>query len=102
MTGAPLPEGADAVVPVEDTTGVTEHVVTIERGRSVGEFVRERGSDITAGMLLVTAGTHLEPRHIAALSAVGLASLDTYTKPRVAIITDGRRTEKCRNNSRTR
>jgi len=89
MTGAPLPEGADAVVPVEDTTGVTEHVVTIERGRSVGEFVRERGSDITAGMLLVTAGTHLEPRHIAALSAVGLASLDTYTKPRVAIITTG-------------
>lgn len=89
MTGAPMPEGADTVVPVEDTTGDSKHAVTINRGRAAGEFVRERGSDITAGMLLVREGTRLEPRHIAALAAVGAATVITYTPPRVAVITTG-------------
>ncbi|WP_094274911.1 molybdopterin molybdotransferase MoeA [Rhodococcus sp. OK302] len=89
MTGAPIPEGADAVIPVEDTTNHSEHTVTIERGRTAGEYVRERGSDITAGMLLVRSGTRLEPRHIAALAAVGAATVTVYTPPRVAIITTG-------------
>lgn len=89
MTGAPLPEGSNAVVPVEDTSGAGDRVVTIERGRSAGEFIRERGSDITTGTELVAAGTCLQPRHVAALSAVGLATVDVYTRPRVAVITTG-------------
>lgn len=89
MTGAPIPDGADTIIPVEDTTAASANSVTIERGRSVGEFVRERGSDITAGMLLVRAGTRLEPRHIAALAAVGAATVLTYTPPRIAVITTG-------------
>ncbi|WP_082393223.1 molybdopterin molybdotransferase MoeA [Nocardia arizonensis] len=88
MTGAPLPPGADCVVPVEDTEsdGAT---VTVRRGRSTGEFVREPGTDVRAGDLLVPAGTALAPRHIAALAAVGLAEVPVFVPVRAAVITTG-------------
>ena len=63
MTGAVVPEGADAVVPVEETT-VTENQVTISRSRSTGEFVRERGSDALAGAELLPTGQLLAARHL--------------------------------------
>jgi len=88
MTGAVLPEGVDAVVPVEDTE-VADGKVTVRRSRGVGEFVRERGSDVRTGMLLLPAGTVLEPRHLGVLAAVGLSSLAVRTRPRVAVVTTG-------------
>lgn len=88
MTGAVIPEGANAIVPVEDTV-VADEKVTVHRSRSVGEFVRDRGSDIRTGMLLLPAGTLLEPRHIGVLAAVGLASVAVRTRPRVAVVTTG-------------
>ncbi|RVW05348.1 molybdopterin molybdotransferase MoeA [Rhodococcus xishaensis] len=88
MTGAVMPDGADAVVPVEDTE-VSDGKVTVHRSRSAGEYVRERGSDVRAGALLLTSGTLLAPRHISVLAAVGLASVAVRTRPRVAIITTG-------------
>ncbi|CAM4489134.1 gephyrin-like molybdotransferase Glp [Nocardia ninae] len=88
MTGAPIPPGADCVVPVEDTHA-DDGTVTIERGRGTGEFVREAGTDVRAGDLLIDAGTRLEPRHIAALAAVGLPTVSVFSAVRAAVITTG-------------
>jgi len=93
MTGAPVPLGADAVVPVEDTgaaTGEPERAsVTIVRSRVAGEYVRERGSDLRAGAQLLPGGLILAPRHLAALAAAGLAGLEVRSRVRVAIVTTG-------------
>ncbi|GAB2707490.1 molybdopterin molybdotransferase MoeA [Nocardia thraciensis] len=88
MTGAPIPPGADCVVPVEDTRA-GDGAVTIERGRTAGDFVREPGTDVRAGDLLVPAGTLLAPRHIAALAAVGLPALPVFRRVRAAVLTTG-------------
>ncbi|MDI9895328.1 molybdopterin molybdotransferase MoeA [Rhodococcus sp. IEGM 1381] len=89
MTGAPIPDGADTIVPVEDTTIPSAGSVTIERGRGAGEFVREQGSDVRVGTVLVEAGRVLEPRHISVLAAVGFAEVDVRSRPRVAVVTTG-------------
>ena len=93
MTGAPVPDGADTVVPVEDTelngTDVNGTEVTIARGRAAGEYVRERGSDIRAGELLLPAGTRLAARHLAALAATGITDVEVRGLARLAIITSG-------------
>jgi molybdopterin molybdotransferase len=88
MTGAVVPEGADAVIPVEDTT-VTDGVVSITRSRSTGEYVRDRGSDAHAGSELLPAGQLLSSRHLAVLAAAGLDQVSVVTRPRVAVITTG-------------
>jgi molybdopterin molybdotransferase len=96
MTGAPMPTGADAVVPVEDTELVLGRddaldgaIVTISRSRKAGEYVRERGSDLRRGDLLLAAGTRLAPRHLAALAAAGIADVDVRRRLRVGVITTG-------------
>ncbi|MEV6065420.1 gephyrin-like molybdotransferase Glp [Nocardia sp. NPDC052001] len=88
MTGAPIPAGADCVVPVEHTR-VEGDAVIIERSRAAGDFVREAGTDVRTGQLLAAAGTLLKPRHIAALAAVGLPELPVYRRVRAAVITTG-------------
>ncbi|OZC62392.1 molybdopterin molybdenumtransferase MoeA [Rhodococcus sp. 06-621-2] len=91
MTGAPVPVGADAVVPVENTerSTPTGDAVTVTVSRQPGDYIREQGSDITAGTILVRAGQVLEPRHIAVLAAVGLDSVAVVSRPTVAVITTG-------------
>ena len=88
MTGAPVPEGADAIVPVEDTTADTS-TVSIARARTAGEYVREAGSDLAAGTVLLPAATRLASRHIAALAAAGLDALAVRTRVRDAVISTG-------------
>lgn len=88
MTGAPIPQNADAVVPVENTTADGGYV-TVDVSRAAGDYIREQGSDITAGTLLIRAGQMLEPRHIAVLAAVGLSQVDVRRRPKVAVITTG-------------
>ena len=88
MTGAPLPDGADTVVPVEHTSSDGDRV-TVSTPHKLGEYIREQGSDITAGTVLVRAGQLLQPRHIAVLAAVGLSHTDVLSKPKVALITTG-------------
>jgi len=88
MTGAVVPEGADAVVPVEDTT-TDAGTVTVNRSRSVGEYVRERGSDIAAGTALVPAGILLGSRHLAALAAAGISDVLVQRRAHIAVITTG-------------
>lgn len=88
MTGAVVPDGSDAVVPVEDTDSDRANV-TIHRARMPGEFVRERGSDLRAGDQLLPAAQVLGSRHLAVLAAAGLATVDVHTRVRVAVITTG-------------
>ncbi|MFI6867393.1 gephyrin-like molybdotransferase Glp [Nocardia sp. NPDC050406] len=88
MTGAPIPPGADCVVPVEDTDG-DGATVTIGKSRAAGDFVREPGTDVRAGDLLVAAGTVVAPRHVAALAAVGLGELTVTRRVRAAVLTTG-------------
>jgi molybdopterin molybdotransferase len=88
MTGAVVPEGADAIVPVEDTT-VEGGLVTITRRRTAGEYVRERGSDIAAGTQLLPSALRLSSRHLAALAAAGIRDVEVRSRVRVVVITTG-------------
>jgi molybdopterin molybdotransferase len=88
MTGAVVPQGADAVVPVEDTTA-TADTVTITRGRTSGEYVRDRGSDLRTGDPLLPAGLRLASRHLAALAAAGIDEVEVRRRVRVVVISTG-------------
>ena len=88
MTGAPIPHGADAVVPVELTNGGLAKV-TFTASVSVGQSVREAGEDVRAGDVVMRAGTRLEPRQIALLAAVGSGRVPVTPKPRVVVISTG-------------
>ncbi|RWZ51501.1 molybdopterin molybdenumtransferase MoeA [Labedella phragmitis] len=94
MTGAVVPEGADAVVPVEDTHPADTDPsapagVVVERSRLAGEYVRDRGSDVREGDELLPAGTLLASRHLAVLAAAGLATVTVRARVRVAVVTTG-------------
>ena len=88
MTGAVVPEGADAIVPVEDTA-VEGDRVTVERVRRPGEYVRDRGSDVRRGDQLLPAGLRLASRHLAVLAAAGITAVPVRAQLRVAVITTG-------------
>jgi len=88
MTGAPLPLGADAVVPVEVTDGGTV-TVTITTPPAPGDHIRRAGEDAVPGDLVVSAGTALGPAHIAALASVGRPSALVHRRPRVAVVSTG-------------
>ncbi|WP_281177336.1 gephyrin-like molybdotransferase Glp [Luteipulveratus mongoliensis] len=88
MTGAPLPAGADAVVPVEQTDGRTDEVA-IRVSPHPGAAVRNVGEDVAAGDRVLESGVRLLPHHVAVCAAAGVASVDVIPAPRVAVITTG-------------
>lgn len=87
MTGAIVPDGADAVVPVEDAAA-DAGTATLP-ATALGTFVRERGTDLRAGDVLVPAGTRIGSRHIAALAAAGVREASVRRRPRIALISTG-------------
>lgn len=88
MTGAPLPEGAEAIVPLEWTDGGMPEV-KVTRSVNRGAHVRRRGDDVSLGEVVATAGTVLGPREIALLAAVGRGRVSVHPQPRVVIISTG-------------
>jgi molybdopterin molybdotransferase len=88
MTGALLPPGADAVVPVEWTDGGTTQV-RIDRRPEVGAHVRRAGEDVTAGELVLRAGSHLGSAQIGLAAAVGRSRLLVRPRPRVVVLSTG-------------
>jgi molybdopterin molybdotransferase len=88
-TGAPLPDGADAVVMVEDTTKDSGEVVAILKPATAGQHVGRRGADITAGTVVVSSGDVLTPARVGALAAIGAVEVDVYERPRVAVLSTG-------------
>ncbi len=88
MTGAPVPQGADSVVPVEWTDGGVA-AVRITQAPRRGQHVRYRGEDIRNGDVLIEDGTVLGPRQLGLLASVGRASVAARPRPRVVIISTG-------------
>lgn len=89
MTGAQVPEGADAIVPVEDTEPDGDAGIRIRSARRTGEYVREAGSDLAAGADVLPPGLKLASRHLAAAAASGLTALLVRERVRVAVISTG-------------
>ncbi|WP_240691599.1 gephyrin-like molybdotransferase Glp [Arthrobacter sp. CAU 1506] len=94
MTGAMLPEGADAVVPIEEA--VPDRFLAEDDGRTVrlpetpaGRFIRGVGSDIAAGSLALAAGTVLKAPQLGLLAALGLASAAVRPRLRVLLLSTG-------------
>jgi len=88
MTGAPVPQGSGAIVPIENTE-VGEDSITIVKMVQPGDYIRARGSDITAGELMIPLGTVLRPAEINLLAAFGRVEMSVYRQPRVAILSTG-------------
>jgi molybdopterin molybdotransferase len=91
MTGAPMPAGCDAVIPVERTRELDGgNTVELLDAVEPGDYVRGRGRDFAAGAEVCPMGTRLGARHLLALAAVGVARVPVRRKPRVALIATGR------------
>jgi len=88
MTGAPVPNGADTVIRVEDTDG-GDKKVTIRDARDAGRNVRPRGEDLRAGVVAVARGTVIRPAHLGVLASVGCALVPAHRRPRVAVLASG-------------
>ena len=88
MTGAPMPEGADAVVPVELTDGGSARVALLD-APAAGRSVRRRGEDVRAGDRVLPAGTLLGPGHLALAAAGNVAEVVVHPRPRVAVVSTG-------------
>lgn len=88
VSGAPMPTGADAVVPFAWTDGGIASV-TVAQPVAPGQHVRAAGSEVPAGLEALAAGQRIEPRHLALASAVGLARLRVHPAPRVVVIAAG-------------
>lgn len=96
MTGAPLPEGADAVIPVEDTSEPWRDPerplpaeIEIYRSVSAGDYVRYPGEDIEAGTEVLAARHVLRPQEIGVLASLGVGHVPVYRRPRVAVLSTG-------------
>ena len=88
MTGAPVPEGADAVVPYEWTDAGAEHV-RIDLAPEPRQHIRPAGEDVTAGDLVLEAGTVLGPRQLGLLASLGHARVAVRPRPRVVVLSTG-------------
>jgi molybdopterin molybdotransferase len=96
MTGAPLPPGADAVVPVEDTNEAWRekerplpNQIQIYRSVQAGDYVRHPGEDIEAGQTILTPGHILRPQEVGVLASLGVAEVSVIRRPKVAILATG-------------
>jgi molybdopterin molybdotransferase len=96
MTGAPVPDGADAIIPVEDTnfdnrdagTPAPEEVQILRSARP-GTNIRPRGMDLRFGEVVLNQGRVLKPQDLGLLAMLGLANVLVYRKPRIALFSSG-------------
>ena len=89
MTGAPMPQGADAVVMVEDTQRIGESHVRISRSAKVRDGVRDAGSDVRAGETVFVPGTVLNAAGIGVLASVNARTVRAFPRARVALLSTG-------------
>ncbi|MDK3156730.1 molybdopterin molybdotransferase MoeA [Kamptonema cortianum] len=88
FTGAPMPEGADAVVMQEDVKTLAG-AIFLHEPVAKGEFIRKAGQDVCEGQKILALGTRLDDRHLGLLSALGVADIDVFKPLRVAIVVTG-------------
>lgn len=96
MTGAPLPPGADAVVPVEDTNELWRdekrplpQTIQIQRQVAANDYVRHIGEDIIAGQIVLQAGHALRPQEVGILAALGVSRVPVIRRPKVGVLATG-------------
>ncbi|NWF68909.1 MAG: molybdopterin molybdotransferase MoeA [Chloroflexi bacterium] len=97
MTGAPLPAGADAIIPVENTDtrfvpgeeSALPSQVTVLKTSKAGDYVRPVGEDFHAGHRLLAAGRVLRPQDIGVLAALGRALVPVIRQPRIVVLSSG-------------
>jgi molybdopterin molybdotransferase len=96
MTGAPMPAGADAVVPVEDTDepwrGAERPLperIAVRRGVNAGDYVRGPGEDIRAGTTVLEAGHAIRAQEVGVLASMGFVAVPVIRRPRVGILATG-------------
>ena len=89
MTGAPVPAGAGAVIPVEWTQAAGSSHVVIERMPTTGQYIRSAGEDTLEGAVVVQPGTRITPTTIGTIAAAGHAKVYASAIPRVSLITTG-------------
>jgi molybdopterin molybdotransferase len=88
FTGAPIPPGADAVVPQEQTSADGDHVV-VKHAPQPGEWIRRAGEDIRTGATILEPGTRLRAQEIGLAASVGIVRLPVYRKVRAALFSTG-------------
>lgn len=88
MTGAPVPVGADTVVPLEDAEE-RDGVLRLSRAPRSGAHVRRRGDDLAAGEVAVRAGSLLGPTEVSLFASVARQTVPVHRRPRVAIVSTG-------------
>lgn len=88
MTGAPLPDGTDAVLPVEQTESSDEQVLA-QGEVSAGKHVGQVGEDVRAGETVLSAGRVLRPQDVGVLSSIGVGTVAVIRRPRVRIVITG-------------
>lgn len=93
MTGAPVPDGADAVVRFEDTEEIAGaggvHRIVLCRAVPAGENIRPGGEDARQGEPVLSAGAQIRPAEIALLAAIGRAAVSVHRRPRVGVLVTG-------------
>jgi molybdopterin molybdotransferase len=96
MTGAQMPHGANAVIPVEDTDFTSREAgspvpqtVSFERKVNAGENVRPHGSDLQAGQIVLKKGRMLKAQDLGLLAGLGIPKVEVFKKPRVALLSSG-------------
>ncbi|MFM7061432.1 MAG: gephyrin-like molybdotransferase Glp [Actinomycetes bacterium] len=89
MTGAPIPEGADAIVPVEQTSRDCTTRVQIHRPADAGAHIRAAGGDVAAGDAVFVAGAVLNPAAVGVLASLGVTEVLVHPRPRVAVLATG-------------
>ena len=96
MTGAPLPAGADAVVPVEDTDEAWRNrerplpeQIQVSRAVKAGDYIRHAGEDIESGQKVLDKGHILRPQEVGVLASLGIDQISVIRRPRVAILATG-------------
>ncbi len=89
MTGAPIPDGADAIVMVERTRRDGDDGVLVEQAARTGDHVRAAGGDLAAGQLAFSAGTVIRPAHVGLLSSVGATRVSVFPRARVGVLSTG-------------
>jgi molybdopterin molybdotransferase len=89
FTGAPVPEGADAIVMQEDTETLADGTVRVLRAPQPGQWIRRSGEDVTRGDAVLRAGQRLSPAEMGLAASIGLAQLPVAARPRVALFSTG-------------
>jgi len=92
MTGAPIPEGSNAVVPFEDTdelSSTSSDLIGIKINVENFENIRKKGEDISKGDLIIKKGVEITPAVVGVLASIGISTIDVFRRPKIGILSTG-------------